>query len=71
MGALILVNFYYHLIGGKKGRGESAVITGAAVVALAVNGLDRNCRGSIIKNLKNLDSLEVKLLSTRLYLAIG
>ena len=43
MGVVISVNFYYRLIGEKKGPGESAVIAGGAVIALAViYGLD--CR---------------------------
>ena len=41
MGAVILVNFYYRLTREKKGWGESAVILGSAVIALAVvYGLD-------------------------------
>ena len=44
MGAVISVNFYYRLIGEKKRPGESAVIPGGAVIALAViYGLDCTC----------------------------
>ena len=36
MGAVISVNFYYRLVGEKRGRRESAVITRGAVIALDI-----------------------------------
>ena len=48
VGAVISVNFYYCLIGEKKGRRESAVIPGCAVITLAViYGL--NCFSFFVK----------------------